>query len=146
MHAGEVIAKLAEDAYFMRVDNRVTQAPPVMNRDNEATSRSADLGRNRTRAELPANPVAPGQRPADPLKVATAPAPQAAIARSSLTATLAAWAAVAEAPTRGLTRGSAAEAIAAAEATRTAMSPEPRMAASTPAKKLRNCNGRSPPP
>jgi hypothetical protein len=28
MHAGEVIAKLAEDAYFMRVDNRVTQAPP----------------------------------------------------------------------------------------------------------------------
>jgi hypothetical protein len=29
---------------------------PVRNRDNEATSRSADLGRNRTRAELPANP------------------------------------------------------------------------------------------
>jgi hypothetical protein len=27
MRAGEVIAKLAEDAYFMRVDNRVTQAP-----------------------------------------------------------------------------------------------------------------------
>jgi hypothetical protein len=40
----------------MRVDNRVTQAPPVRNRDNEATSRSADLGRNRTRAELPTNP------------------------------------------------------------------------------------------
>jgi hypothetical protein len=56
MRAGEVIAKLAEDAYFMRVDNRVTQPPPVRNRDNEATSRSADLGRNRTRAELPANP------------------------------------------------------------------------------------------
>jgi hypothetical protein len=28
MRAGEVIAKLAEDAYFMRVDNRVTQPPP----------------------------------------------------------------------------------------------------------------------
>jgi hypothetical protein len=28
MRAGEVIAKLAEDAYFMRVDNRVTQVPP----------------------------------------------------------------------------------------------------------------------
>jgi hypothetical protein len=56
MHEGEVIAKLAEDAYFMRVDNRVTQAPPVRNRDNEATSHSADLGRNCTRAELPANP------------------------------------------------------------------------------------------
>jgi hypothetical protein len=56
IRAGEVIAKLAEDAYFMRVDNRVTQPPPVRNRDNEATSRSADLGRNRTRAELPTQP------------------------------------------------------------------------------------------
>jgi hypothetical protein len=53
MRAGEVIAKLAEDAYFMRVDSRVAQPPPAR---NEATSRSADLGRNRTRAELPANP------------------------------------------------------------------------------------------
>jgi hypothetical protein len=58
MRTGEVIAKLAEDAYFIRVDNRVTQVPPVRNRqqDNEATSRSADIGHNRTRAELPANP------------------------------------------------------------------------------------------
>jgi hypothetical protein len=40
----------------MRVDNRVNQPPPSRNRDNEATSRSADLGRNRTRAELPAQP------------------------------------------------------------------------------------------
>jgi hypothetical protein len=37
-HAGEVIAKLAEDTYFMRVDNRVTQVPPDGN--HEATSRS----------------------------------------------------------------------------------------------------------
>jgi hypothetical protein len=56
IRAGEVIAKLAEDAYFMRVDNRINQPPPARNRDNEATSRSADLGRNRTRAELPAHP------------------------------------------------------------------------------------------
>jgi hypothetical protein len=58
MREGEVIAKLAEDAYFMKVDNRVTQVPPVRNRqqDNEATSRSADNGRNRTQGELPANP------------------------------------------------------------------------------------------
>jgi hypothetical protein len=48
MHTGEVIAKLAEDAYFMRVDNRVTQPPPARNRDNKATSRCVDLGRNRT--------------------------------------------------------------------------------------------------
>jgi hypothetical protein len=56
MRAGQVITKLAEDAYFMRVNTRVAQPPPVRNRDNEATSRSADIGRNRTRAELPANP------------------------------------------------------------------------------------------
>jgi hypothetical protein len=58
MRAGEVITKLAEDTYFMRVDNRVTQVPPVRNRqqDNEATSRSADIGRNHTRGELLANP------------------------------------------------------------------------------------------
>jgi hypothetical protein len=56
IRAGEVIAKLAEDSYFMRVDNRVNQPPPARNRDNEATSRSPDLGRNRTRAELPAQP------------------------------------------------------------------------------------------
>jgi hypothetical protein len=56
MRAGQVIAKLAEEAYFMRVNTRVAQPPPVKNRNNEATSRSADLGRNRTRAELPANP------------------------------------------------------------------------------------------
>jgi hypothetical protein len=50
IHAGEVIAKLAEDAYFMRVDNRVNQPPPARHRDNEATSRSANLGPNRTRS------------------------------------------------------------------------------------------------
>jgi hypothetical protein len=41
MHAGEVIAMLAEDA---------------RQQDNKATSRSADIGRNHTRRELPANP------------------------------------------------------------------------------------------
>jgi hypothetical protein len=56
MHAGQVISKLAEDAYFMRVNTRVAQPPPIRNRDNEATSRSADIGRNRTPAKLPANP------------------------------------------------------------------------------------------
>jgi hypothetical protein len=40
----------------MRVDNRVNQPPPARNRDNKATSRSADLGRNSTRVELPTQP------------------------------------------------------------------------------------------
>jgi hypothetical protein len=58
MRAGEVTAKLTEDAYFMRVHKRVTQVPPVRNRqqDNEDTSPSTDIGRNRTQGELPANP------------------------------------------------------------------------------------------
>jgi hypothetical protein len=33
MRAGEVIAKLAEDAYFMRVNNRITQVPPLRTRE-----------------------------------------------------------------------------------------------------------------
>jgi hypothetical protein len=56
MRAGQFITKLTEDAYFMRVNTRVARPPPTRNRDNEATSRSVDLGRNRTRAKLPANP------------------------------------------------------------------------------------------
>jgi hypothetical protein len=86
------------------------------------------------------------QRPADPLKVATALRPLAPIVRSSLIATLAAEAATAEAPTTGLTGGLVVEAEAAAEAIRTATSPEPHRAASMPARRLKNCGGRSPPP
>jgi hypothetical protein len=58
MRAGEVIAKLAEDAYFMRVDNKVTQVPPVRNRHKEqrSTSHSVNISHNRTRGELPTNP------------------------------------------------------------------------------------------
>jgi hypothetical protein len=52
IRAGEVIAKLAEDAYFMRVDNRVTQPPPARNRDNEATSRL-----HRPQQALPQGPL-----------------------------------------------------------------------------------------
>jgi hypothetical protein len=90
-------------------------------------------------------PTVLGQRPADPLKVATALAPQAVITRSSLIATLAAEAATAGASTTELAGGPVAEAVAVAEATRIATSPEPHMAASMPARKLRNCDGRSPP-
>jgi hypothetical protein len=56
IRAEEVIPKLAEDAYFMRVDNRVNQPPLARHRHNEATSRSANNGPNCTRAELPAQP------------------------------------------------------------------------------------------
>jgi hypothetical protein len=130
----------------MRVDNRVTQPPPARNRDNEATSHSADLGRNRTRAELPAQPNCTRANAADPHRVATT------IVRSSLTAaltaaaaTLTVAAATAEAPTMGPTGGPAAAAIAAVETTRTATPPEPHRAATTPVRRLKSCGGRSPP-
>jgi hypothetical protein len=51
MRAGEMIAKLARDAYFMRVDNRVAQLPPLRTREldnHEATSCSPANGCNRT--------------------------------------------------------------------------------------------------
>jgi hypothetical protein len=102
MRAGEVIAKLAEDAYFMRADNRVTQVPPVRNRqqDNEA-----------------ATPIVPGLGPVDPLMVATASAVPSAIVRSSLTVVLAVEAVTAGAPTMGLAGEPGAESTAAGEAT-----------------------------
>jgi hypothetical protein len=42
MRAGQVIAKLAEDAYFMRVNNRVAQAPPVMKDRNDEPERGGE--------------------------------------------------------------------------------------------------------
>jgi hypothetical protein len=60
IHAGEFITKVAEDTYFMRVDNRVTQVPPLRThepRNHEATSRSpADGGCNRSHGEQPHHP------------------------------------------------------------------------------------------
>jgi hypothetical protein len=57
IRTGEVITKLAEDAYFVRVDNRVTQVPPLRThepRHHESTSHSpADGGRNRSPGEQP---------------------------------------------------------------------------------------------
>jgi hypothetical protein len=74
--------------------------------------------------------------------VATAPA---AAGRSSLTAILAVEAATAGALTMGLTGELGAKATAAAEAARTATSPVPHVAASTPAKKSKNYGARRPP-
>jgi hypothetical protein len=82
----------------------------------------------------------------DPLKVATALQLLAVIVRSSLIATLAVEAATAESPTTGLTGGLVAEAIAAADTTRIATSPEPHKAVSMSARRLKNYGGRSLPP
>jgi hypothetical protein len=77
--------------------------------------------------------------------VATAPAAPAATVRSSLTVILVAEAATAGAPTTGLAGEPAAEAITAAEATRTTTPPALHVAASTPAKKSKNYGARSSP-
>jgi hypothetical protein len=146
MRAGQVIAKLAEDAYFMRVDNRVAQPPPAWNHDNEATSRSADSAVTVLEPRYRPNPTVLAQTSEDPLKLATAPQLLAAIVRLSPIASLVAEAMTAEAPTMGPTGGTVVEAIAAAKATRTATPPEPHRAASTPARRLKNCGERSPPP
>jgi hypothetical protein len=146
MRAGEVITKLVEDAYFMRVDNRVAQPPPP----GIATTKPQVAARTSVVTVLEPSyrpiPTVLVQRPADPLKLATVLQLLAAIVRSSLIAALAAEAVTAGAPTMGLTGGPVAEATAAAEATRTATSPEPHRAASMPARRLKNCDGRSPPP
>jgi hypothetical protein len=91
-------------------------------------------------------PTVPGHRPVNPLMAATAPAAPAPTVRSSLTVILAEEAATAGAPTTGLAGEPGAEATAAAEATRTATPPALHVAASTPAKKLKNYDARSPPP
>jgi hypothetical protein len=109
IRAGEVIAKLAEDAYFMRVDNRVTQLPPsgtaTMKLQVAALTSAAIVLRPSSRL----SPIVLVQTPADPHRVATT------IMRSSLTAalaaaavTLAAAAATTKAPTTGPTGGPAA--------------------------------------
>jgi hypothetical protein len=96
IRAGEVIAKLAEDPYFMRVDNRVTQPLP----SGTATTKLqvAALTSATTVLEPSYRLILTTlvQTPADPLKVATALQLLAAIVRSSLTATLAAAAAMAK--------------------------------------------------
>jgi hypothetical protein len=124
---GEVIAKLVEDAYFMLVDNRVTQVPLVRNR------------RKTTKPQ-----VAVRTSVATVLEGSYRPTPSATV-RSSLTVILAAEAVTAGALTMGLAGEPRAEATAAAEDTRTATPPELHVAVSTPARRSKNFGARSPP-
>jgi hypothetical protein len=148
MRAGEVTAKLAEDAYFMRVDNRVTQVPPLRTREanHEATSRSpADNRRNRTRGELHRTPTALGHQLVDVLRAATAPAVLVVVAARRLMVMLVVEAAAVGAPHTGLEGESVAEVIAEAEATQTATSLVSHAAATMCAAELKKFDERSPP-
>jgi hypothetical protein len=48
VRTGEVIAKLAEDAYFMRVDNRVAQVPPRQESPTRQRSHNSQSNRQRS--------------------------------------------------------------------------------------------------
>jgi hypothetical protein len=77
--------------------------------------------------------------------VATAPAAPAATVRLSLIVIQVAEAVTAGAPTTGLAGEPRAEVTAATEATRTATPPALHMAVSTPTKKSKNYDAKSPP-
>jgi hypothetical protein len=147
IRAGEVIAKLAEDAYFMRVDNRVNQPPPTRNHDNEATSRSANNGPNRTRAELPAEPNRTRSNASGPTQGGNSNrevVPHRALAGGG-----------GHEPdgggsdggssNHGANRRAAAVAVAAAEATQTATPLVPHRASTMPVRRLKSYGERSRP-
>jgi hypothetical protein len=143
---GEVIAKLAEDAYFMRVDNRVTQPPPSGTATTKLQVATLTSAATILEPRCRLSPTVLVQTPVDPHRVATAivrSSPTAALTAAAVT--LAAAAATAEAPTMGPTGGPAAGAVAAVETTRTATAPEPHRVATTPARRLKSCGERSPP-
>jgi hypothetical protein len=132
MRAGEVIAKLVEDAYFIRVENIVTQVPPLRTRkpdNHEATSHSLANGRNRTRGELPQNPNLLGHQLEGLLRAVTVLAALVVVATLLIMVMLVVEAAAAGAPHMGLAGELEAEAIAKAKATQTATSPVPHAAA-----------------
>jgi hypothetical protein len=74
MRAGEVIAKLAEDAYFMRVDNGVTEVLPSGTASKTTKPQVAVQTSVATVLDesYRLTPTVPGHRPVDPLMVATA--------------------------------------------------------------------------
>jgi hypothetical protein len=135
MRTGEVIAKLAEDAYFMRVDNRVAQVPPV-GIANPTTKPQVAVQLTTVATVLEESyrltPTVLGHQPVDLPKVATASAVPAVTAISSLIAILAAEAAAAGAPHTELEGEPVAGAIAAAEVTQIATSPVSRAVATMP--------------
>jgi hypothetical protein len=148
MRAGEVIAKLAEDTYCMRVDNRVTQVPPLRTReaDHEATSRSpADNGRNRTRGELPQNPNRTRASAGGPSQGGNNAGGAGGSRGTAAHGDAGGGGSGGGSSSHGAGRRAVAEAIAEAEATQTAKSLVPHAAATTPAAELKKYDARSPP-
>jgi hypothetical protein len=124
---GDIIAKLAKDAYFMRVDNRVNQVPPsaLMNLD---TMKLAATVQHTVDATAPAEknhttPTTLGPQLEDPPKAATALAAPAVAVAALVAAMAAAGAVTAGAHHTVLVEELAVAATAEAEAMRIATSP-----------------------
>jgi hypothetical protein len=148
MHTGEVIAKLVEDACFMRVDNRVTQVPPLeLAKPIMKPQAAVQLTTDATVLEESycRTPTALGHLPEDLLRAVTALVALAAVVLRWLTATPEAEAAAAGAPHTGLEGELVAEAITEAEATQTATSLVSHAAATMPVAESRKFDARNPP-
>jgi hypothetical protein len=113
--AGEVIAKLAEDAYFMRVDNRVTQEPPPELVNTRTMKPQVAIQRIMDATVLkensPRTPIVPGHQLEDLLRVVTVLAAPVVVAVPLIMMTLAVEAAAVGAPPTGREEELAAEAI-----------------------------------
>jgi hypothetical protein len=133
----------------MRVDNRVTQAPPPRTSEHgnhEASSRSpAIMDATALEDNSPKTPTAQGHQLEDLLRVVTALAAPAVVAVLLIMVMLVAEAAAMRAPHTGLEEELVAEAIAEAVATQIATSPAPHTATTMPATELKKYDATSPP-
>jgi hypothetical protein len=145
--AGEVIAKLAEDTYFMRVDNRVTQVHPPRTREHEnheATSRSPANGHNRTRGELPQNPNRTRASAGGPSQGGNS-AGSAGASRGADHGDAGGGGSGDRSSSHGAGRRDGGEGDRGAEATQTATSQAPHVAAMMSAAELKKYDATSPP-
>jgi hypothetical protein len=146
IRAGEVIAKLAENAYFMRVDNRVSQVAPLRTHEPGTTKLLVTVQRMVDATAPEENnhkiPTVPGHQLENLLRAATVPAAPAEAAVALIVAT--AEAAAAGAHHTMLAGELVAAAIAGAEATQTATSPASHTAATMPAIELKKYVARRP--
>jgi hypothetical protein len=130
IRAGEVISKIAEDAYLMRVDNSVTQATPPELANTRTMKPQVAVQRIMDATVLeknsPRTPTVLGHLREDLLRVVTVPAALVVAAALLITVRPAAEAAAAGAPHTGLEEEPVEEVIAEAEAMQRTMSPAPR--------------------
>jgi hypothetical protein len=149
IRAGEVIAKIAEDAYFMRVDNRVTQVPPSELVNTRTMKPQVAVQQVMDATVLEDNfhrtPTVLGHKLEDLLRVVTVPTAPVVVAALLIMVTLVAEAAAAGAPHTGLVGEPAEEAIAEAKATQTTTSLVPHAAATMPTVELKKYDARSSP-